>query len=198
MSTIPFWSTSRRDMDRGISDFNHAHRVVVSYDWPLPKLSHMNRFTQGALGGWELTGLLSAQTGFPFTVIAGQDQSQTALGQDRAVVTGDPYGPGACGSRAPCVDFLNRGSFALPAVGTFGNVGKDSVVGPGLVTWDMGIFKNFPFRETCKVQFRAEFFNIFNRANFNNPSNSVVAGAFGSISGAADPRIGQLAMKIVF
>jgi len=86
----------------------------------------------------------------------------------------------------------------LPAIGTFGNVGKDSVIGPGLVTWDMGIFKNFPFREHGKVQFRAEFFNALNRANFSNPSSSVSAGAFGSISGANDPRIGQLAMKVVF
>lgn len=198
VSTIPFWTPGRRNMDRGLSDFNHAHRMVVSYVWPLPKLSGINRFAQRVIGGWEMTGLLSAQTGFPFTVIAGQDQSQTAIGQDRAVVTGDPYGPGACGSRAPCVDFLNRKSFSLPASGTFGNVGKDSVAGPRLMTWDTGLFKNFPFRENCKVQVRAEFFNVFNRANFNNPSNSVSAGAFGSISGAADPRIGQLALKIVF
>ena len=198
VSTIPFWSAGRRNMDRGLSDFNHAHRVVVSYVWPLPKLSSLNRFAQGILGAWELTGLMSAQTGFPFTALAGQDQSQTALGQDRAVVTGDPYGPGACGNKARCVDFLNRKSFALPAIGTFGNVGKDALTGPGSLTWDVGIFKNFPFHETYKVQVRAEFFNVLNRANFNNPSNAVTAGAFGSITSAADPRIGQLALKIVF
>ena len=198
VSTIPFWSLGRRNMDRGLSDFNHTHRVVVSYDWPLPKLSGFNRFTSGVLGGWELTGLMSAQTGFPFTAVAGLDQSQTAIGQDRAVITGAPYGPGACGNRAPCVDFLNRASFVLPAIGTFGNAGKDSLVGPGSITWDMGLFKNFPFREHYRVQLRGEFFNVLNRANFNNPTNSVSAGAFGSISSAADPRIGQLALKLVF
>jgi hypothetical protein len=198
VSTIPFWMSGRRNMDRGISDFNHAQRMVVSYDWPLPKLAHLNRFVQGFLGSWELTGLLSAQTGFPFTVLAGQDQSQTAIGQDRAVVLDAPYGPGACGSKAPCVDFLIRKSFALPAPGTFGNVGKDALVGPGLMTWDMGFFKNFPFGERYKIQVRAEFFNAFNRANFSNPSNSVTAGAFGSITSAGDPRIGQLALKVVF
>jgi hypothetical protein len=153
---------------------------------------------RGVVGGWELTGLLSAQTGFPFTVLAGQDQSQTAIGQDRAVVTGEPYGPGACGNKAPCIDFLRRTSFALPALGTFGNVGKDSLVGPNLVTWDMGLFKNFQVREFCRIQFRAEFFNALNRTNFNNPSSTVTAGAFGSITSSADPRIGQLALKIVF
>jgi hypothetical protein len=198
VSTIPFWTPGRRNMDRGLSDFNHAHRVVVSYDWPLPKLSNLNWLARGFFGSWELTGLLSAQSGFPFTVMAGQDQSQTAIGQDRAVVIGAPYGQGACGSKAPCVDFLNRKAFALPAIGTFGNVGKGALVGPGLVTWDMGVFKNFPFGERYRIQVRAEFFNIFNRANFNNPSNSVSAGAFGSITSAGDPRIGQVALKIVF
>jgi hypothetical protein len=71
-------------------------------------------------------------------------------------------------------------------------------VGPGLVTWDMGFFKNFPIREHARMQFRAEFFNTLNRANFNNPANSVSAGAFGTISSAADPRIGQLALKVLF
>jgi hypothetical protein len=172
--------------------------MVVSYDWPLPALANLNRFARGFFGSWELTGLLSAQTGFPFTVLAGQDQSQTAIGQDRAVVVAAPYGPGACGSKAPCVDFLNRASFALPAVGGFGNVGKDALVGPGLMTWDMGFFKNFPFGDRYRIQVRAEFFNTLNRANFSNPSSSVTAGAFGSITSAADPRIGQLALKILF
>ncbi|HWB97873.1 MAG TPA: carboxypeptidase regulatory-like domain-containing protein, partial [Bryobacteraceae bacterium] len=198
VSTIPFWMPGRRNMDRGLSDFNHAQRMVISYDWPLPKLSNLNRITRGFLGNWELTGLLSAQTGFPFTVTAGQDQSQTAIGQDRAVILGSPYGPGACGSKAPCVDFLNRNSFVLPAIGTFGNVGKDSLIGPGLVTWDMGFFKNFPLRERFRIQLRGEFFNILNRANFGNPSSAVNAGAFGSITSAADPRIGQLALKVLF
>ena len=198
VSTIPFWSSGRRAMDRGLSDFNHTQRMVLSYDWPLPALSKLNPVVRGIAGNWELTGLLSAQTGFPFTVLAGQDQSQTAIGQDRAVATGQPYGPGACGNKAPCVDFLNRAAFSLPAIGAFGNVGKDALVGPALVTWDMGLFKNFPFREHYRVQFRAEFFNALNRANFNNPSSTVTAGAFGTITGAADPRIGQLALKVAF
>jgi hypothetical protein len=199
VSTLPYWNYSgRRNMDRGLSDFNHTQRMVISYAWPLPALSGMNSLVRGVLGSWELTGLVSAQTGFPFTVMAGQDQSQTAIGQDRAVVLGAPYGTGACGSKAPCVDFLNRNSFALPPVGTFGNVGKDALVGPGSFTWDMGIFKNFPIRERYRLQFRAEFFNAFNHANFANPSSSVNAGAFGSITSAADPRIGQMALKFVF
>ena len=197
-SPIPYWMPGRHQMDRGVSEFNHTHNVVISYDWPLPRLAALNGLARAFLGSWELTGILTAQSGFPFTVTAGKDQSLTGLGQDRGVITGPPKGSGACGNRVPCVDFLNRSSFTLPAIGTFGNIGKNSLAGPNLITWDMGIFKNFPFSERYRIQFRAEFFNIFNRANFSNPSGNVSSGSFGTITGAGDPRIGQLALKLFF
>jgi hypothetical protein len=197
-STIPYWMSGRHQMDRGVSEFNHTHNMVLSYDWPLPGLSNLNRFTRALLGHWELTGILTAQSGFPFTVTAGKDQSQTGLGQDRGVIVGPAKGSGACGTRAPCVDFLYRNSFVLPAIGTFGNIGKNTLTGPNLIGWDMGIFKNFPFGERYKVQFRAEFFNIFNRVNFSNPTGNLSSGSFGTITSAGDPRIGQLALKVFF
>jgi hypothetical protein len=89
-------------------------------------------------------------------------------------------------------------AFQLPASGTYGNAGRDIIEGPGLLSFDSSLFKNFRVRERADVQFRAEFFNILNHANFNNPSASVTAGAFGSITSAADPRIGQLAIKVLF
>jgi hypothetical protein len=72
------------------------------------------------------------------------------------------------------------------------------VRGPSLVSTDLGAFKNFALRETWNLQFRAEFFNVFNKANFNNPGTSVNSGTFGLITGARDPRIGQLALKLRF
>jgi hypothetical protein len=197
-SPIPYWMSGRHQMDRGVSEFNHTHNMVLSYDWPLPNLSNANRFMRALLGSWELTGILTAQSGFPFTVTAGKDQSQTGLGQDRGVIVGPAKGSGACGTRSPCVDFLNRNSFALPAIGAFGNVGKNALAGPNLIGWDMGIFKNFPFGERYKVQFRAEFFNIFNRVNFSNPTGNLSSGNFGALTSAGDPRIGQLALKVFF
>jgi len=111
----------------------------------------------------------------------------------------NPYGTGACGAAAPCVNYLNPAAFTLPAAGTFGNVGKGSLRGPNLINWDTGIFKEFPLRgERVKLQFRGEFFNVLNRVNFNNPNLTFTAGGFGSITSAADPRIGQLALKVVF
>lgn len=77
-------------------------------------------------------------------------------------------------------------------------MGKGSLVGAGLCIWDMGIFKNFPIDERWRLQFRAEFFNAFNLANFTKPSASFSGAAFGSMTGARDLRIGQLALKLVF
>jgi hypothetical protein len=94
---------------------------------------------------------------------------------------------------------LRPGAFALPATGTFGNIGKGSLRGPHLVNWDTGLFKEFPLSaERLRLQFRAEFFNVLNHTNFNNPKNGFSSGGFGSITGASDPRIGQLALKLLF
>ena len=161
-------------------------------------------------GGWQINGLLSAPSGSPLTITAGKDQSQTGLGSDRAVyLGGNAYGPGACGTSAPCVDYLNPAAFALPAVGTFGNVGKGMLRGPNQIVYDSEeLFKEFPIRsDKLKVQFRAEFFNLFNRVNLNNPGTSsygatpavaVSSGGFGSIKSAQDPRMGQLGLKLIF
>jgi hypothetical protein len=199
----PWYFPNADLMDRGPSDFDIRHRFVTSYVWQMPALARAGRLVRGAVGGWQVTGVLQLQTGLPMTVTAGKDQSQTGLGRDRAVQVGDPYGPGACKNTAPCVDYVNPVAFALPDIGGFGNTGKGSLRAPGLATWDMGFFKNIPLHEHWRLQFRAEFFNIFNRVNYKAPdqtnqTNNVSAGGFGSIRGANDPRIGQLALKILF
>ncbi|HZQ53691.1 MAG TPA: carboxypeptidase regulatory-like domain-containing protein [Bryobacteraceae bacterium] len=203
-SQLPWNFPGRHNDDYGPADYDHPQRVVVSYVWDLPKLNGHNALLRYTLGGWLWTGIVSAMSGGPFTVFAGKDQSQTGLGEDRVSFTGiDPYGGNACGLSAPCVNYLNPAGFALPAVGSFGNIGKGSLRGPNYVDFDSGLFKEFPFAsERVRLQFRAEFFNVFNRVNFNNPANSTTpnfsAGGFGTLTSAQDPRIGQLALKVLF
>jgi hypothetical protein len=199
---IPWYLPGNRQLDYGLSDFNRQHVFVVSYVWDLPKPATNNKLITGIAGGWEITGIVSAETGLPFTVFAGKDISQTGLNMDRGVVTGTPLGDNACHS-APCVSWLNPNSFALPAAGNVGNVGKGAIVGPGLFNWDMGAFKNIRFSERWRAQLRGEFFNTFNHSNFTNsnfnyPNNSVNAAGFGTITAASDPRILQLALKVTF
>ncbi len=186
-------------IDQGPSDFDYEQVFVVSYVWQLPSLPHTNRFVRGIAGGWQLSGITSVQSGGPISISAGRDQSQSGIGEDRAnALTPNVYGSGACQNRAPCVDYLVPTAFGLQALGSFGTSGKGRFRGPGIFNTDMGIFKRFPITERWSVQFRAEFFNIFNRVNFNNPGLSFSAGGFGSILSARDPRIGQLALKVFF
>jgi hypothetical protein len=200
LSPIPWNMPGRHQFDRGPSEFDRTHRLVTSFVWDLARLSNAPALLRYTVGGWQLTGLLSAQTGAPLTILAGKDQSQTGIGQDRAqYVVGNIFGSGACGSSAPCVDYLNPAAFTLPAVSTYGNVGKGSVRGPNQIVYDGGLFKDLPVRgERVRLQFRAEFFNLFNRVNLNNPVTSVSSAGFGSVKSSADPRIGQLALKLLF
>jgi hypothetical protein len=209
VSTRPWDDPLRHQFDRGPSDFDHTHRFVASYVWQLPGLSGENGLLRHLFGSWELGGVVQAQTGRPFVVVSGVNNSGTGIGQDRANLIGNPYGPGACVAAkittSSCVDWLNRASFQSNSSGAFGNIGKGSFRLPGSYTWDMGLSKNFSLTERLKLQFRAEFFNVFNRANFMDDSASLTnfqkvssAGNFGAIQQAAEPRIGQLALKILF
>jgi hypothetical protein len=152
-----------------------------------------------ALGGWQTSGIVTLQSGQPFTVTAGTDRSRTALGSDRGVLVGQPYGPGACRNEAPCHNYLNVSAFALPDLGSFGNIGKNSLRGPGFFNWDFGLAKTFKINERLALQFRGEFFNLSNHVNFGQPSDGVSSGTFGRIlSTASAARIGQLGLKIQF
>jgi len=212
VSARPWDDPLRHQFDRGPSDFDHTHRFVASYVWQLPGLSAANRMLRQVFGSWEFGGVVSAQTGRPFTILSGAsgvNSSGTGIGQDRANLVNDPYGSGACVAAKittkPCVDWLNPASFQTNPSGTFGNIGKGSIRLPGAFTWDMDVVKNFSFTERWKLQFRAEFFNAFNRANFMDDSASLTnfqklssTNNFGAIQQAADPRIGQLALKLFF
>lgn len=220
VSPIPWYLPGRHQMDTGPSEFDHTQRFTLSYVWNLPGPTGASRLVRSVVGGWQLTGLFTAQTGSPLTVVNTKDVSGTGTGNDRAVYVGgtDPYGSNACGSKAPCVSWLNPAAFTMAAAGQFGNVGKGALRNPGLAQLDAGLFKEIPlYRERWKIQFRAEFFNLLNKVNFMPPNmtalNSTgsvqqapnVNGAgFGQITsdggalGPTPPRTGQLALKLTF
>jgi hypothetical protein len=204
-SARPWDDPLRHDFDRGPSEFDHTHRFVVSYVWKLPALQSSNGLVHHVFGDWQLSGLVSAQTGRPITVLSGVNNSGAGIGQDRANIVGPAYGSGACaGITKACKDWLNLTSFVNNPVGSFGNLGKGSLRFPGAYYWDMGFTKNFNFTERYKLQFRAEFFNLFNRVNFDesiatgNFAKLSAKGSFGALNQATDPRIGQLALKLFF
>ena len=228
-SARPWDDPLRHQFDRGPSEFDHTHRFVASFVWELPGFSGSKAFVRHALGGWQYSGVVTAQTGRPFTVLEGGEISGTGIGNDRgALVAGvDPYSSTSCGASGGCVSWLNSAAFVGPRqvpdpanpgklmvnpalAGTFGDVGKNSFRMPGKYSWDMGLFKNFTLTERWKLQFRAEFFNVFNRANFFDEDitpqpnlgnvQRLNASTFGTFRAGqvGDPRIGQLALKLIF
>jgi len=156
---------------RGVSDFNIAHTLVANYFWEVPTTKNWGTIGSRILGGWEVGGIITAETGVPITPLMGGDP----LGLN----SNDPYdfpnrlsGPGCSSPVNPGNpnNYIKLNCFAPPNPLTlFGNAGRNSVIGPGLVTWDFSLFKNNRISERFNLQFRAEFFNILNRPNFATP-----------------------------
>ena len=201
VSPLPWTNPYRHSFDYGSSDFDRRHIVTLSYVWDLPTLRGNNLLARETLGGWQLTGILRRQTGQALTPLAGSDRSQTGLGTDRAyLISKNAYGGNACAGAAPCINYLNPAAFGTVALGTSGNVSKGTFFGPSFITWDVGALKNFSLTpgDSVRLQFHAEFFNVLNHTNLGNPALATNASTFGRIQSAQDPRIGQLALKLMF
>ncbi len=199
-SPIPWYLPGRHQFDRGASEFDRTHRFVASFIYEAPGFARAPSALRYVIGGWRISGIFNAQSGAPLTVTAGIDRSGTALGSDRAFYNGrNPYGPGSCGMTSHCVDYLTPAAFSLPAQGTYGNAGKGQFRGPHEIILDSGLSKEVPlYREDLRLQFKAEFFNVLNQTNYSNPGVNLSAAAAGSIRSSGDPRIGQLALKLLF
>jgi hypothetical protein len=196
----PSYFPNFKALDIGPSDFDHRNVFSGSYVYTLPGIYSAPGWVRTLLNGWSTTGIVQAQSGDPLSVVAGEDVSQTGLLQDRAVLTGQPaYGAGACHTH-PCVNWLNPGAFALPATGTFGDIGKNSLRGPNYVDWDAGLMRSISVEGKFHCELRAEYFNVLNHTQLGDPKASVSAGGFGSITstGTYQPRIAQFAGKLVF
>jgi hypothetical protein len=176
----PFYMPGFNSVLRGPSDFDHKQRLVNSYLWEIPFTKRTTGLVAMVLGGWELNGVQQYQTGSPMTVISGRDNSLTGLNGDRGILTGQSMSRAA--GADPVLQWFNQAAFAVNPVGTFGTLGKGILRGPNMFAWDMGMFKKIKVGERVNLQFRTEFFNIFNHANFNNPSASVTSASFGRIT----------------
>ena len=194
---IPYTMPQDPALVWGPLDQDHRHRFTTSWVWDIPGMNEgPMRFV---LGGWQWTGVMQFQTGRPYTITSGTDNSRDGIGNDRAKRTGEPLEPP---SGSPETVWFNPAAFAVNDVGTFGNVGRGAYYGPSLHSWDMGLFKNFRINTDMNVQFRAEFFNVFNQVNFDIPQTNVSGGNFGRITRTdpsfGDPRIIQFGLKFVF
>src|SRR5687767_5005320 len=196
---IPYFMDQDPALVEGRLDQMRRHRFVTSWVLDIPDLGTSNVLAQAVLNGWQLTGIVQYQSGSPFTITSGADISRDGIDNDRAKTTGISLDPPAGSDQTV---WFNPAAFAAGDVGTFGTVGKGAYTGPSTHYWDMGLSKNMRFSDDMGVQFRAEFFNIFNQVNFANPSTTVNSASFGRITGThanqGDPRIMQFGLKFVF
>src|SRR6202012_2866166 len=138
--------------------------------------------------GWGVNGILKFQNGQPINVLTGQDNSGTAEGEDRANITGPALTGNESVQQHAFAQYLNQNSFVVPDAATYGNLGRNQVIGPGFGDVDLSLIKNLPlYKERVRAQFRVEMFNIFNRTNLAQPLNNL---GYGSSFGASVQTIG--------
>jgi len=155
--------------DKGLANFDVRNAAAVNGVYDLP-FGHRNVM----LSGWSINSILTLQSGFPFTPQLSYNPSNTGDTRNpvRPFVNPNFSGPVILGTPN---QWFNPAAFLAPpnASGFYGNLGRDTLTGPGLATWDVSLLKDTRIRERLNLQFRAEFFNILNHANFNTP-NAVV------------------------
>ncbi len=190
-------------LNKGIAAFSLHNQFNANFTYELP-FGHGQQWGSGASGvadqlisGWQWNGILTAQSGFPFTPVAGSNRSGTGDTRNPDTPNRNPAfsGPVILGKPTRWYD---PNAFVLPIAGTFGNVARGSFLGPGLTAFDTSLFKNFKLNERWGLQFRAEGFNILNHANFGSPSPIVFSGTNFSPSAGVITKTATTARQIQF
>jgi hypothetical protein len=189
--------------NRGISALNVPFVWVSNLIYTSPALNDKNQLIRQVLGSWELSGIVTLQSGFPFTINGGNgsNNSDAQQGGDRAdIVPGQAFDVRQGGQANWLAHYFNAAAFAPNAVGTFGDSGKNMFQGPPIKTIDAGIAKNWTMFERYHLQFRWEMFNALNHPNFGNPdSNATDGNSFGQITSLQLPmRVMQAGLKFTF
>ena len=181
------------------SSFDHRHRFTANAVYDLPFARGSNGWLHRMLGDWRSSGILMIQSGAPFTVnlsSAGDVANIGLIGGnnvERPNLVADPNS----GPRTPA-EWFNTTAFTLPAQYTFGNAGRNIVIGPGLANLDLSLQKGWSLREHQTIQFRFDAFNALNHPNFNLPGRIYGASNFGVITSAQDSRQLQFALRFIF
>jgi hypothetical protein len=189
---------------RSLSLFDSRHRLVFSYQWELPR-PRFHGFGSKVLSGWTASGIFSLQSGFPIPITSSDDLE--------LMESGAFMYPGEPDRIAPLTRLDPRkgqnlafdpASFQQPEVGRIGNSPRSVCCGPGVNNWDVALMKSTAISERSKLQFRAEFFNLVNHAQFSKVDGNISdgdpanGGTFGKVLRAHDPRLIQFGLKLLF
>ena len=198
--SLPFSTNGAQNMDcwaceRSSSGFDYRHRFTTSFLWNIPAPPDWKGASRLLLGGWSFNGILTYQSGFPFSVTQAGNRQNTG---------GSPQRPDFVPGVNPKLDkpdptrWFNTSAFRFADL-KFGNVGRNILNQPGIRTWDIGLFKEFPVKEGQRFQFRFEAFNLFNTPVFRAPDAVLGTPTFGQITSTwLDNRQLQFALKYLF
>ena len=194
--------------DWGNANYDVRNHFSAYVNYAIPALAYGPKTLTR---GWEVNGIFKFQNGEPVNILSGSDNSGTGESEDRASITGPALNSDRSVQGHSAAQYLNPASFVAPAAGTYGNLGRNQVIGPGFGDVDLALLKNIPiYKERVRAQFRVEMFNVFNRVNLAAPVNNRASGSFGQSTstigiqygapgiGSGEPYNTQLALKIIF
>ncbi|MDQ2945749.1 MAG: Plug and carboxypeptidase regulatory-like domain-containing protein [Acidobacteriota bacterium] len=174
----------------GSTSLNVPQVFTASAIYSIPWLKHASGWKRLTIAGWQLSDVTTVRAGYSLS--PGLSIPQQGLGA-RPDLTGDSL----TGTKT-VAQWFNTAAFKAPLPGYFGNAGTGIIRGPGLINFDMTLYKDFSITEKQKVQFRAEVFNVFNHTNFTTVSTTFGSASFGQVTAAADPRIMELVLRYQF
>jgi hypothetical protein len=184
---------------RSLSLFDARHRLVVSEYWRVPDLKSSG-WSRNLTNGWGLAGILTMQSGFPIRITSSSDQELMgsldfeAPGQPNQIAPLHLLNPRNSGGY-----YFDPSAFADASLGQIGNAPRALCCGPGIANVDFAVHKLIPIRDKDRLEFRTEFFNVFNHTQFLNPDGDITDGSsFGLVQRAREPRLIQLALKFIF
>ncbi len=187
-------------LERAVSDSNHPHRLAVGYVYELPigrgkpLLGRVHPVVDAVLGGWQLGGILTMQSGDPFTVGISGDYANVGTYSQRPnrIASGKVSDP-------TIEKWFDPTAFAPPAEYTFGDSGRNILRTDAYANWDASLLKHFRIRENMKLQLRGEFFNVLNHPTFGRPDTDLNSPTVGKVFYTnSAPRVGQIALKLLF
>jgi len=187
-----------RNYDVGPSPLDRRNVALVNfvYDLPILRGNSGTRMSRAVLGGWELSGIITAESGFPLNINEGGSLGSNGLPNS----TNRPNFTGSISYPQTLAAWFNTSGFADPQAGQWGSFARNTVYGPGRDNWNVSLFKSFTFSESrgSKLELRVETFNTFNHTQWQNVSSSKSAGDFGQVTSTYNPRNIQLGVKLLF
>jgi hypothetical protein len=193
-----------RAYDYGLSTYNRTNIFLVDYMYKLPFFNHSsNPFAKTLLGGWQLSGIVTAESGLPFNVTMAANTLGMSNYNNRPNEVSPVTYPGTVSEFFSTASFAYDTAVCATTICSFGNAPKNAVVGPGRNNFDTSLFKDFSGikwwnPEGATLEFRAETFNTFNHTQFQSINTTYGSSAFGNITSAYDPRVIQLGLKFLF